>query len=77
MNGDALRSSLKCVYYFTNVPKLSGDVILGNNGSAAGTALSKLQDKTEYRLIKTALISSASHFDLGLKLCFDPPERRD
>jgi len=57
--------------------KLSGDVILGNNGSAAGTALSKLQDKTEYRLIKTALISSASHFDLGLKLCFDPPERRD
>jgi len=50
--------------------KLSGDVILGNNGSAAGTALSKLQDKTEYRLIKTALISSASHFDLGVETLF-------
>ena len=50
--------------------KLSGDVILGDSGSAAGTALSKLQDKTENRLIKTALISSASHFDLGVGTLF-------
>jgi len=50
--------------------KLSGDVILGNSGSAAGTALSKLQDKTEYRLIKITLISSASHFNLGVETLF-------
>jgi len=48
MNGDALRSSLKYVYYLMliNAPKISGDVILGNKGrygsvvTEAGTALS-------------------------------------
>jgi len=57
--------------------KLSGDVILGNSGSAAGTTPSKLQDKTEYRLIKITLISSASHFNLGSETLFNPPGRRD
>jgi len=71
MNADVLRSSLKYVYGFTNVhQKLPGHVILGNSGSAAGTALSKLQDKTEYRLMKTTLISSASHFNLGVETVF-------
>jgi len=50
--------------------KLSGDVIQDNSGSAAGTALSKLQDKTEYRLIKTTLISIASHLNLGIEALF-------
>jgi len=44
MNGDALRPSLKYVYYLINVPKISGDVILGNRYCSvvteAGAALS-------------------------------------
>jgi len=50
--------------------KLSGDVILGKSGSADGTALSKLQGKTEYRLINITLTSSASHFHLVVETLF-------
>jgi len=47
---------------------LSGDVILGNSGS--NCSVYKLQYQIEYGLIKTPLISSVSHFNLGrLKLC--------
>ena len=40
----ALCSSLKYVYYLTSVPKLSGDVILGN--SCRYCSVYNLQDKT-------------------------------
>jgi len=43
MNGDALRSSHKYVYYLTNVPTWSGDVILGKSGRYC--SVYKLQDK--------------------------------
>jgi len=67
MNGAVLRSSLKFVYYLTNVQKRSGDVILGNSGRYC--SVYKWQDKTEHELIKTTLISSVSHLNLGLKPC--------
>jgi len=38
------------IYYLTNVPKPLGDVILGNSGRHCSAY--KLQDKTEYWLVK-------------------------
>jgi len=77
MNGDALRSSHKYVYYLTNVPKCSGDVILGNSGRYC--SVYKLQDNRECGLIKTTLISSVSHFNLMVETLFgaqkSPPWR--
>jgi len=45
----------------TNVSKLRDDVIVGRYCSAE-----KLQDKTEYGLTTTSLISSVSYFNLGV-----------
>jgi len=56
MNGNTLRSILKYLNYLTNVPKWSGDVILGN--SRRYRSVYKLQYKTEHGLIKTTLISN-------------------
>ena len=44
--------------------KWSGGVILGNNRRYC--SVYELQDKTEYRLKKATLISSLSHFNLGI-----------
>jgi len=68
MNADALRSSLKHVYYLTNVLKWSGDVVLGDSGRYC--SVYKLQDKTKHGLIKTTLISTVSHFNLGSEALF-------
>jgi len=48
--------------------KESGDVVLGNRGIYC--SVYKLQDKTEYRLIKTTVISSVSHFNLAVETLF-------
>ena len=48
--------------------KWSGDLILGN--TSRYYCVYKLQDKTEDGFIKTALISSVSHFNLGVETLF-------
>jgi len=63
MNDDSLYSRFKYAYYLTNISKSSGYVILGNSGKYF--SVYKLQDKTEYGLIKTQLISSISCFNFG------------
>jgi len=56
-------------------------VILGNRGKYC--SFYKLQEKTEYRLIKTTVISSDSHFNLVVETLFGgtspqkTPWRRD
>jgi len=62
VNCDALRSSCKYVCYLTNVPKLSGNVILYNSGRHCSAY--NFQDKTVCGLTKTLLISSVSYFNL-------------
>jgi len=62
--------------------KSLGDIILGK--SFRYCSVYKLQDRIQYRLIKTSLISSVSYFNLGVvklymgaKLIRAPPRRRD
>jgi len=45
MNGDALPLKPQTRYYLINVPKISGDVILGKRGRYC--SVYKLKDKTE------------------------------
>jgi len=55
--------------------KYSGVVILGNSGRYCSDY--KLQDKTEWGLIRTSLISSVSHFHLVLKFCLGAKPTKD
>ena len=48
--------------------KWSDDIIVGNSGRLS--SVYKLQDKTEYGLIKATLISSVSHFNFGVETSF-------
>jgi len=48
--------------------KWSGDFILGNRGTYR--SVYKIQNKTEYEMIKITLIFSVSHFNLGLETLF-------
>jgi len=45
MNANTLRSSLKYVYYFTNVSKCSGDVVLGQCFSTFFASRTTLRNK--------------------------------
>ena len=49
--------------------KWSGDVILDNSGKHC--SVYKWQDKAEHELIKTTLISSVSHLNLGVEAFFE------
>jgi len=68
MNADALRSSLKHVYYLAYDSKWSGGVVLRNSDRYC--SVYKLQDKTKYGLTKTTLICTISHFNLGIEALF-------
>jgi len=68
MNADALRSSLIYVYYLRHVSTIIRRCYLGNSGRYR--SVYKLQDRIQFALVKSLLVSRASCFNWGiLKLC--------